>query len=263
MWPRWVGASRMAEVVLGIESSGEWCSAAVVAPSGRAEAAERRPGEQLTFLFPMCQAVLREAGVAPRDLTRIAVTVGPGSFTGLRLGLTTARTMAQVLGCKLVPVSTLEAIALGMVDAHRAGLEGGGERSVCAAALTDARKGQVFAAAWCFHGDGCTREQIGQPLALDPPDARGWLAMVRDVAMRAQGSRGDDLSMLVGGSGLAAYPELAGEDFLVAPLEFATPHARHVAAYGAGLYGEVDAVGLETVDAVYLRPPDVKPPRLP
>jgi tRNA threonylcarbamoyl adenosine modification protein YeaZ len=63
------------------------------------------------LLAPVIQHVLRSAGVRPGDLTRIAVGVGPGPFTGLRIGLVTATTMAMTLDIEAVGVCTLDVIA--------------------------------------------------------------------------------------------------------------------------------------------------------
>lgn len=96
-----------------------------------------RHGEQLA---PLIAQVLADAGATPADLTGIAVGVGPGPFTGLRVGLVTARTMAHVLDvpvhgvCSLDPLA-LEAIETGAVD---------GDFLVA----TDARRKEVYLASY-------------------------------------------------------------------------------------------------------------------
>jgi tRNA threonylcarbamoyladenosine biosynthesis protein TsaB len=69
---------------------------------------KRRHGE---LLAPGIEWVLREAGAARRDVTRVAVGVGPGPFTGLRVGIVTARTLALVLGVPVDGVCTLDVLA--------------------------------------------------------------------------------------------------------------------------------------------------------
>jgi tRNA threonylcarbamoyladenosine biosynthesis protein TsaB len=145
-------------------------------------------GEQLA---PLIERVLGAAGTAPADLTGIAVGVGPGPFTGLRVGLVTARTMAHVLdvpvhGVCSLDVLAVEAVAGGAVD---------GEFAVA----TDARRKEVYLASYDATGrrlDGPVVDRpadlatdapvIGEGARLYPdafPDARGplrpsagWLA---------------------------------------------------------------------------------------
>ena len=74
----------------------------------------RRHGE---LLAPAIEAVLDQAGVARGDIDRIAVGVGPGPFTGLRVGLVTARTLGAVLGVPVLGVCTLDVLALMAVGA--------------------------------------------------------------------------------------------------------------------------------------------------
>ncbi|MGE6553582.1 tRNA (adenosine(37)-N6)-threonylcarbamoyltransferase complex dimerization subunit type 1 TsaB [Exiguobacterium artemiae] len=92
-----------------------------------------------TKLMPLLERMMQEVNWSPRDLTRIVIADGPGSYTGLRIGATTAKTLAYTLGIDLVPVSTLELMAAS------AGLTG---RIV---AIQDARRGTGFVG---FYEDG-------------------------------------------------------------------------------------------------------------
>ena len=97
------------------------------------------PGARPAHATALLTAVERAAGAAggwPR-VGRIAAGTGPGSFTGLRIGIATARGLAAALGKPAVGVGTLDALALGMREAA------GGERELLAA--LDARRGQLFA----------------------------------------------------------------------------------------------------------------------
>jgi tRNA threonylcarbamoyl adenosine modification protein YeaZ len=78
---------------------------------------EHRHGEQL---LEQLDSLLAEAGVERRDLTAVVVGVGPGSFTGLRIGLATAKTIAYSLDVPIVGISTSEALALGCSDGDAA-----------------------------------------------------------------------------------------------------------------------------------------------
>jgi tRNA threonylcarbamoyladenosine biosynthesis protein TsaB len=93
-------------------------------------------------LLPLCAELLAQAGVGFADLDRLAVGVGPGTFTGLRIGVATARAIAQAAVIPLVGVSTLQSLALNALsDPPR-------DRVEAVAAVLDARRGEAFAAVW-------------------------------------------------------------------------------------------------------------------
>lgn len=112
-------------------------------------------------LAPALRELLREVGWQPGDVQLVAVTVGPGSFTGLRIGVTTAKTFAYAVGAELVAVDTLEVI----------GRQAPVDLTSLKVAL-DAGRGQVYAAAF--------QRLAEQPLASVQPssivDLAAWLA---------------------------------------------------------------------------------------
>ena len=82
---------------------------------------------QNRHLIPTVEQLLRTNGLTPRHLTQIAVGIGPGSYTGLRVGITAAKTLAYTLGCSLVAVPTFATIAAevpGAVDVFADALQG-------------------------------------------------------------------------------------------------------------------------------------------
>ncbi|HEX4700011.1 MAG TPA: tRNA (adenosine(37)-N6)-threonylcarbamoyltransferase complex dimerization subunit type 1 TsaB [Actinomycetes bacterium] len=115
----------------------------------------RRHGE---LLAPAIEGVLREAGVDRRDLTRIGVGVGPGPFTGLRIGLVTARTLGAVLGLEVLGVCSLDVLALG------SGLTGDYR------VVTDARRREVHWAAY-DGSDPARPVRTEGPYVATPADA--------------------------------------------------------------------------------------------
>jgi tRNA threonylcarbamoyladenosine biosynthesis protein TsaB len=125
--------------------------------------AERRhdplPGERpghATRLLGLVEEALAEVELEFGDLDRLGVGFGPGSFTGLRIGIATARALAQSAGVPLAGVGTLGALAAGAAD------EAGPERAVLA--VIDAGRGEGFAAAF---RDG---RPLAEPAALAPGD---------------------------------------------------------------------------------------------
>ncbi len=99
-------------MTLGIETSGDIAGLAVVDGDGvRAELQFRHHLELSRFLIPRLEEALALARVGLPDIGGIAVAIGPGSFTGLRLGVTAAKTLAYALGLPVCGVGTLEALA--------------------------------------------------------------------------------------------------------------------------------------------------------
>jgi tRNA threonylcarbamoyladenosine biosynthesis protein TsaB len=151
--------------IVGFDTSMPVTAACVLREDGRAFSTPPPSPERLlgrpqhsAELLPALAALLAQAEVEWRDVERLAVGVGPGTFTGLRIGVSTARGLAHALGIGVSPVPSLAALA--------AGLEGeAGERPVLP--LIDARRRQVFAA--LYRGRASADPEWG-PLALDRED---------------------------------------------------------------------------------------------
>lgn len=103
------------------------------------------------LLMPGVQRVLAEAEVSTHDLTKLAVGVGPGPFTGLRVGIVTARTMAAVLHVPIVGVCTLDVLAVAV------------RADGAFAVATDARRKEVY---WAQYDAGARR--VGPPVVARP-----------------------------------------------------------------------------------------------
>jgi tRNA threonylcarbamoyladenosine biosynthesis protein TsaB len=141
-------------------------------------AADAHPGHA-TRLLMMADELLAQAGLSWDSLDRIAVGLGPGRFTGLRVGIATARGLAQSRSLELVGVSSLRALA------HAAARDGTDGRGVLA--VIDARRGEAFAAAWPAAELAC-EEQTGDqaaedreivfPRALKPADLDRIVALI-------------------------------------------------------------------------------------
>jgi len=154
--------------VLGIDTSGPFCTAGLAGPEGvLAERSVRGRKIHSVRLLPLIEDLLADAGLLTENLDGVAVSAGPGSFTGLRIGLTTARTLAQVLDIPVVGVSSLEVLVSPLC--------GGGAGRVWA--LVPARRGEVWAALY-----DCGS---GEPGGVFPPAALEigrLLAMIKDAA---------------------------------------------------------------------------------
>ncbi len=195
----------------------------VVGEATRVDA--RAHGERLA---PVIAQVLAQAGVRPAELTVIAVGVGPGPFTGLRVGLVTARTMAYALGIQAYGVCSLDALAW---QARGDGTVAGGPFAVA----TDARRREVYLAQ--YDSDGVRRDRPDVLRPADVAEAVRTGPVVGEGAARYPEWFTDARApRLVGGAALASYAveALAGD------------------ARGAGR-------GLGEPVPMYLRRPDVSP----
>ncbi len=124
-------------LIAALDCTGESWSVAVARDAEvLAELVSRQPRTQLRSLSPALGEVARLAGVELSQCDRLGVTVGPGSFTGVRLGVLIARTLSQALVRPVVAVDALQALAAGCAT-----------REVVVAA-SDVRKGEVVAAAF-------------------------------------------------------------------------------------------------------------------
>lgn len=121
-----------------------------------------------SWLLPAVDDVLREAGIRMADVDVYAVASGPGSFTGVRVGLTTVKAWAEVSGKPIAAVSQLEVIAAQ-------GLEG----TPYVAAFANANRGQVFGAVYRRNGAGL--ERLGDEMVLAPGK---FVAAVAELAQR-------------------------------------------------------------------------------
>ena len=191
------------------------------------------------LLAPAVELLCRQTEVAVADIDAVVVDVGPGLFTGLRVGLATARMMAQMLGVQMVGVSSLDVLAHAAHAAHAAA---DGERTV--AAIIDARRGEYFVNLYRQGSDG--PEALGVPRCLRPDELVAELrARTEPVILAGDGAvRGFDL--------LTA--EVPGLD------RPAVTHPPVSSLFAIGLSRLMRGLGVEQAEIVplYLREPDAQ-----
>lgn len=207
---------------LGIETATSIASVGIVVEDQ--VAAERHlpmRGSHARTLLPLIDETLRDAALALSDLELLAVSIGPGSFTGLRIGLSVAKGLALATGLPVVGVPTLEAYA--RAAGARAGL-------VCP--VLDARKGEVYGAAF--------RWQDGEPRCIAAPVA----VAPAQFAIRL------DMPCTLIGDGVDAYAELwrsaLGPAAELVPFATLPPSGATVARLGCARA----AVATDDVDAL-------------
>lgn len=146
-------------LILGVETSTSQVSVALGGPDGVvASARVRRDQRHAELLAPLVEQLLAATSSRPADLTAVAVGDGPGLYTGLRVGVATAKTLALALDVPVVPVCSLDLLA----HAARHG-------ATTVAAVMDARRSEVFWAVYAVRPDGVqaiVEPDVGRPDAV-------------------------------------------------------------------------------------------------
>lgn len=182
---------------------------------------------QAERLMPMIAEVMSASGLGFADLQRIAVTHGPGTFTGVRIGVAAARALALSTGCPVVVATSLRVMALGALSELKPLRQG-----VLVVAL-DARRGGLYLQSFAA-GTGA---ELSRPEVLSPEEAAQRLDGTDTVAV---GSGAEILAQAADGRIEVRLPGLL-------------PHAGDLALLAPKL------TPVSPVMPLYLRPPDAKP----
>ncbi len=223
--------------LLAIETATDTVAVALLRDDGgvteRVHAGGRAHAE---LLAPSIEEVCASAGCTVSQLDAIAVDIGPGLFTGLRVGVATAKALSQALGIGVLGVTSLDVLAAAALDADRerrvsAEPGGSGPPLGATASVVDARRGEVFAAVYRFDRDPPAGERAGrvdpgtvlhdqmEPLApealvewlLAVADEAGTVSVVGDGAVRYRALLAEHraLDLSFADAGLAAPPAVA------------------------------------------------------
>ena len=216
--------------ILTIDTSGPVCGAAVMDEQKVcSEFTAQNRNTHSASLMPMIEAALNAAGTEMGDLDAIAAVTGPGSFTGVRIGVATAKGLAHGAGLPCIPVDALEALAVSA-----------GEFDGVVCPIQDARAGQVYGAAF----RGGERLTGNAPIKLED-----FLDTVEPLGER----------FLFTGDGVPVHREaisrrLEGKAVFASPVRcFLRPSAAGWIALNKGI--KTDYLGLQ---ATYLRPPNAQ-----
>lgn len=236
--------------ILAFDTCYDACSAAILSGGGRiAHRFEPMRTGHAERLIPMIAEVLAEAGLSARDLDRIAVTRGPGTFTGTRIGIAAARALVLATGAQGLGFSSLHAIAAAFAHARPASGLDDATVIVARPSRRETHDCQIFdSAATPFAGPlAATPRQI-----IDALDRAGRLRSGRIIVI------GTGAIELCGG-----LRALGCEDARIADLEASEkctePDSRDLLKIAAGEADEAET----PLTPLYLRPPDAKPSSTP
>jgi tRNA threonylcarbamoyladenosine biosynthesis protein TsaB len=219
--------------ILAIDTCTEACSAALLLGDARISRTEEPGRGHADRILRMVDEILSEGGVALGSLDALAACIGPGAFTGVRICIATAQGLAFGAGLKVVPVSSLEALAFARMrrGAHRV------------LACLDARMNEVYWA--CYQADADRGLKASAGPALSRP---------ADVMLPADAREHGGAYAGVG-RGLCAYPQLlklAGLGGEAGDLRM-LPDACAVAELGALRLGAGEAIDPAALSPLYLR----------
>jgi tRNA threonylcarbamoyladenosine biosynthesis protein TsaB len=180
-------------------------------------------------MLPLIGELLAEATLSIADIDRVAVTIGPGSFTGTRIGISAARALKLARDLPIVPFTSLEAIALSP------SIEPGSAEDLAVA--MDAHRGEAYVQIF----DGVTRVPVTEPRIVAMTDLA---SLARSRPLLAVGTAAEAIAAAVNAAGgtARAHPDMIFPDMAAA---VACTVTRHPA--------------LLPVEPLYLRPPDAKP----
>ncbi len=231
-----LAAASSAGPVLGFDTGSSIASVALVA-DGRFLGVTARPVTSHGAALPgAVNQLLEGAKLRPQDLAAVAIGIGPGSFTGLRIGLSYAKGLVFASGAKIVGVPSLDALAIGALDspAARPGLR------VCA--LVDARKGEVYAALYEIVADGL--EKVTQDVVMP---------LVRVISHLGHGA------ILAGdysANDAAALLKDKGHNVTVLEHSALESRGRNIAALGGARIASGQDDSADTLEPLYVRSPD-------
>lgn len=218
--------------ILAIETSTPGASVAVVEDRRTLAAASRidRIGHA-SFLVPAIDFCFDQVGWSPKDLDGVVVDVGPGLYTGIRVGLATAQGLAAAFGIPLIPVSSVDALAFEARTGHRE-----------IWTVVDVRRGEVAVARYRPVPGGVVRETPTE--LLEPEELKAALQSTTDESLVV-----GDLEPLSNGFLRGMHHTKAARPRY--------PYAVALAEIGAGKFERGDYPAPDDVRPLYLREPDV------
>lgn len=230
--------------ILALETTGKFGSAAVIRDDSRVfVSSSSTEMNHLKDIITTSDDAIRAAGITKKDLTHVAASVGPGSFTGIRIGVTSARTLGQMLGIPCIGVSSL----LAMCERVRGrACDAGAD---CIVSIINARRHQVYAGAWMPGGP----EDKATGLRVMLPEKQ---YMIEELIEELRGR--DVRKVFFTGDGIDAYEDIIREmsepdRFILAGENERYQNAGEVALIAAEYAASGRTVGFNDLMPEYMR----------
>lgn len=180
--------------ILALETTGKYGSAAVITDNGSVVAFSNNEMSHLQDIISISEDALSQAGIAKNELTHVAASVGPGSFTGIRIGVTTARTLGQMLEIPCIGVSSLEGMEYRVEDET---IEQG---CGLVLAIINARRNQTYAGLWSVNYDVDNATTTAESVATEQQYMIDEILNIAKTRMAESGTK-----LLITGDGIDAY----------------------------------------------------------
>ena len=218
--------------LLALDTSSLACSVALQIGSEISERHEEQARQHARLLVPMIQSLLHETGVALKDLDAIVLGNGPGSFVGMRIAASVAQGLAFGSGLKIVPVSSLAAVAaqvLAMLDAAEV------------VVAQDAHMHEVYLGVYGRGTDG-----LPEPIVEESLHGQTAIKVL---------SNKPGVARVAAGFGWQRYPDLlaTNRDKFADVIDVLHPRARHLLSLGSAALADGKAVEPQNVTPAYLR----------
>ncbi len=203
------------------------------------------PRRHRVDLMPSVAKVCQDNGIKPADIAEIYVSIGPGSFTGLRIAVTTAKVISMITGAKIVAVPTIDVVAQNVEQSN----------ATLAVAVNE-KHGTIFGCLYEHNGDrweatsDADVQTLEQLLSPKPPET--CPSDINSTCEKASGSSGGEIQLL--GEKLPPVPSREG--LVVLDVCLAKPQVKHVWQIGQQLASDQQFIDAYALVPLYAREPE-------
>ncbi|MFC0179215.1 tRNA (adenosine(37)-N6)-threonylcarbamoyltransferase complex dimerization subunit type 1 TsaB [Thorsellia kenyensis] len=231
---------KLGRTLLAVDTATESCSAALLHQGKISSMQIDAPREHTEKILPMVDALLNDAQVSLKEIEAIVFGEGPGSFTGVRVGVSVAQALSFGINKPLIAISNLLALAQGAYALS-------GHTSVISA--IDARMGEVYVAGYQFNCQESTWTEFINPMVISPSKLIDLLNNIKS-----------SVPSVVAGTGFQTYPELYSTESIkplyidsLNPNLILLPHAKEMITLAIGKLENADFVSAFEAEPMYLR----------